>query len=145
MNQCKENPDCVGVSVTNSEWGDRPPWCHLCISRNTRAHQNLDTYWMDELTPMEAQERRLKEELHEISRIEANLCSDPQKVSRSDFEKVKQQDKVHADLKETQDKVAIEHKELIEKLEAERKELTVKYEKAMKNYETAKTDDDARE
>jgi len=122
MEQCLQTKGCQGVSVTNSKWGERAPWCHLCQAGETEEHSNMDTYWAECLTTAEQEDRNLANKLREIKSIEQTLCSAPGKVSSEEFAKIAGKAKLEEQYAQTHKGVIKEREEELRKLEQRKDE-----------------------
>lgn len=105
---CKGDATCIGVSVTNENWGDRKPWCHLCHEVTTKSYHTFDTYWgagaVDKfaVATKEAgqKEHDVQKQLREIEDIEYTMCNAPEKVEASQLVKIQGKTDLKKKLKE---------------------------------------------
>lgn len=114
--QCEADENCLGVSVTNNNFGDQAPWCHMCTSYERTEHANLDTFWKEDVTALEEREQKLYMQLLKISDIEVTLCSDPEAVSLEEFQMVRKKTATRKLHKDAMEKVLVENEERLKEL-----------------------------
>jgi len=127
--ECLADASCIGVSVTNANWGNNTPWCHLCKSITTKPHQNFDTLWREDSKPLEVKERQMEEELTEIKNIEHEMCRSPQKVKAAQLKRIQAKAALKESIKANRAKIHAQEEDELKKLKADQQRLEENHKK----------------